>query len=320
MTPAGPSVQPTAPENSIGRPLHGVIAVPTTPCRAPGEIDPPAMMRLCQILSAKGCHGIFAVGSTGEMPLLDEDDRRALSVAAREGTGPQTTLYIGITGNGLKQSIRYAHYAAHDGADVGVAMVPDMFRFGQPEIIQYMRAIADASPIPVAIYHHMRMPTELAVDTVAELADHPNIVALKDTSGDFDRCRALIAATSGKSIAILQGSEKLIHDSILAGGAGCVAALAAVAPEWHVQLYQALRNGQEAEAIEWQRRIMDIFQLFLYPEIKSSFCYFPYALKIALRYRGWLEHVDALMVGWQPDEAFERKVTDHLRAIGLETA
>ena len=313
-------VQPAAKRAAADGRYAGVVAVPITPCRAPGEIDPAALTRLCQILSERGCDGIFAVGSTGEMPLLDEDDRRELAAAARRGTSAETTLYVGITGRGLKQTIRYANNAAQDGADVGVVMVPDMFHFSQPEMAQYMRAVADVSPIPVALYHHVRMPTELAVDTVAQLAEHPNIVAIKDTSREADRCEALAAATRGSSFAVFQGREAFIHGSLRAGAAGCVAALAAVAPEWHLELYRAFVNGQDAEAAAWQERLLRLCELFRMPELDRSFSYFPYGLKCALRCRGWLAHVDPLMVGGGPDEAFEEKVNNLLRSIDLAAA
>ncbi|MCC6125746.1 MAG: dihydrodipicolinate synthase family protein, partial [Pirellulales bacterium] len=139
-----------------GKRYGGVVAAIVAPHKPSGEVDPPAMRRLCRILADCGCHGVFAIGSTGEMPFLDEDDRRALTVAAREGLGTDAALYVGATGLGLKQTIRYAKNAAADGADVAEIMAPMIFQFGQAELAAYTRAVADACPIPLAIYHHKR--------------------------------------------------------------------------------------------------------------------------------------------------------------------
>src|SRR5690606_7499791 len=112
----------------------------------------------------------FVAASTGELVLLDEDQRRTITSAAREGVASRSLVYAGVSGHGLKQTLRYARNAAADGADVAVAMAPFFLRFSQPETLAYLRAIADASPIPVALYHHPRMPTPLDVDTVARAA------------------------------------------------------------------------------------------------------------------------------------------------------
>jgi 4-hydroxy-tetrahydrodipicolinate synthase len=275
------------------------------------------MQRLCRILVNRGCHGIFAVGSTGEMPFLDEDDRRSLTVAAREGMGAEAKLYVGVTGLGLKQTIRYAKNAAADGADVAVVMAPMVFKFSQTELAAYTRAAADASPIPVAIYHHLRMATPYEVETVAELANHPNIVAMKDTSNDLARLGRLIDATAGTALAILQGCESLFFDSLKIGAAGCVSALANVVPEWHVDLHRAYHAGNLAEAEINQRHLTALSEIFRHALSTPSFSNFTYALRRILQHRGWLERADGLMPGFVPAAEFEEVVLEYIRLMEL---
>jgi 4-hydroxy-tetrahydrodipicolinate synthase len=296
---------------------RGVVVAIIAPCLPSGEVDPPAMQRLCRILADHGCHGIFVLGSTGEMPFLDEDDRRALTVAAKEGLGAKATLYVGSTGFGLKQTIRYTKNAAEDGADVAVIMAPMIFKFSQAELAAYTRAAADASPIPVAIYHHMRMPTSYDVETIAELAQHPNIVALKDTSNDLTRFSRLIGATAGTGLAIFQGHENLFLDSLKIGAAGCVSALGNVAPEWHVALYRAHHGGNDTEAQIHQRQITALSRIFHHAASAASFSYFTYSLKRILQHRGWLEHAHGLMPGFKPSAEFDEVVMDHIRVMEL---
>ncbi|MBN2580631.1 MAG: dihydrodipicolinate synthase family protein [Pirellulales bacterium] len=287
------------------------------PCLPTGEVDPGATRRLCRILTDHGCHGIFVLGSTGEMPFLDEDDRRALTVAAREGVGARATLYVGTTGLGLKQTIRYTKNAAEDGADVAVIMAPMIFKFSQPELAAYTRAAADASPIPLAIYHHKRMPSWYDVETIAELSQHPNIVAVKDTSNDMTRLQRLIDATAGTDFAIFQGHENLFLDSLKIGAGGCVSALANVSPEWHVALYRAHFSGNATEAEIHQRQITALSQIFHHPFSSVSFSYFTYSLKRILQHRGWLEHANGLMPGFQPPTEFDEVILDHVRIMEL---
>ena len=307
----------SSPLSEPGRQYGGVVVAIVAPCLPSGKVDPPAMRRLCRILAEQGCHGVFVIGSTGEMPFLDEDDRRALTVAAREGLGNDATLYVGTSGLGLKQTIRYAQNAAADGADVAEIMAPMIFQFSQVELAAYTRAVADASPIPLAIYHHLRMPTPFQVETMAELARHPNIVAMKDTSNDPQRFARLIEATSGTGMALLQGCEHLILESLNAGAAGCISALANVAPEWHVALLRAQKAGDAAEAEHYQQKLASLQQIFRHELVATSFSYFTYALRRILQHRGWLEHAHGLMPGFKPLPVFDEFLLEKIRVLEL---
>lgn len=317
MLEIGPRRQPMSSPVATKR-YGGVVAVTVTPCRQPGEVDPPALTRLCRILGDHGCQGLFVIGSTGEMPLLDDDDRRRLIAAAREGTEADVVLYAGVAGTGLRQTIRYAHAAATEGADVAVLMVPLMFKFSQQEILAYVRAVADASPIPVALYHHLRMPTELAVDTVAYLAEHPNLVAIKDTSQDLDRFTQLVAATRPHRLAVMQGCEPLVYESLRRGGAGCVVALAGIVPEWLATLWRAHAAGDQAAAEQAERQLLKLCELFRLPALKQSFGYFGYMLKRALQFRGWLEQAAGMMPGLAPDTCLDRAIDEILGAAEVK--
>lgn len=297
---------------------RGVIPAVITPCKAPGQVDRPAMVRVCKTFSQQKCNGVFIIGSTGEMFLLDEEERRAMTEAAREGAGNTTLVYAGISGTGLKQVIRYARYAAADGADVAVFMVPFSVKFGQAEIYDYIRAVADASPIPVAMYHHLRMPTPIEVDTVARLAEHPNMIAIKDSSTDLERLKALVAAVQGTRLAVMQGCENLFLASLEAGANGCVAALGNVAPEWLVGLLDAWTRGDKDQARAMQDRILGLCKFFALEPLKQSFSNFSYFLKRCMQLRGWLKSAACLMPGYVPDPAFDAKVVELFREVAPE--
>jgi dihydrodipicolinate synthase/N-acetylneuraminate lyase len=295
----------------------GVVAAMVTPCKSPGVVDPAAMSHLARTLSAQGCSGLFVAASTGESALLDEDDRRALTIAARESVDSRTLIYAGVSGMGLKQTIRYANHAAADGADVAVIMAPLFFKVSQKELVNYLLAIAEASKIPIALYHHPRMATPLGVAAVAQVAMHANVVAIKDTSHSIERFRALVEATAGKPIALMQGNECLLLDSLQLGTAGMVTALAGVVPEWHIRLLEAVRTGDEPTANHWFGRIYELWKMFGFEQVSASISKFSLALKLALQRRGWLKELHCMLSGDSPDSSFEQIIQSHLVVSGV---
>ncbi|MCK5735929.1 MAG: dihydrodipicolinate synthase family protein [Spirochaetaceae bacterium] len=297
--------------------FYGVIPAQITPCIKPGIPDPEGMINLSRILINHGCHGLFVLGSTGGLPLLDDDQRSELIAAAREGAGTGAVLYAGITGCGAKQAIRYAKVAEQSGADVGVVMVPFFLKITQEGGIDYIRQIADVSPIPIGIYNHLRMPTFLNGDSLKQLADHPNIVAIKDTDTDLKSSLDRLHLVSDSSVSFFQGREPYLYESFLAGADGCVSALANIAPELHRKLYDAVKNGKYDEAKACQGKIDSLSRLFQLEETKTSFAAFTYSLRKVLEIRGWINNTYGLMPGFNPNEGYNQKIHEIVDEAGL---
>jgi 4-hydroxy-tetrahydrodipicolinate synthase len=278
--PAGmPSTAPTR-----SRP-HLIVAL-VTPFTADGAVDRPSLARLVAHLRAGGVNEFFAVGSTGEAPLLDESDRLAVIETVR-AAAPDGVLYAGVSGSGHKHAIRNARAAAAAGADFAVVMSPFFVALDQRQLGDFAWAIADGSPVPLAVYHHLRMPTPFAVPTVARLAEHPNIVALKDTNGgDHNRCAEILAATAGRPFQFFQGVEKLVLPTLAAGGHGCVVAQGCIAPRLYRDLFTAWENGEAGRAAELQGRIDALWSVFTRAEVRQSFAHFLHTLKLPLQQRG----------------------------------
>jgi 4-hydroxy-tetrahydrodipicolinate synthase len=300
-------------------PYSGVIAAMVSPCRRPGVIDPIATEKLCRNLAENGCDGVFVASSTGEALLLGEEERRQLTVAARKALTADTIIYSGVSGLGLKQTIRYASNAAEDGANVAVVMAPFLFKVSQSELVTYFLSIADASPIPVALYHHPKMATSIDVETIARVADHENIVAIKDTSPDISRAKAVIDAASGKRFSVFQGSERLLSESLQLGGAGMVTALAGFAPEAHAALYRAVRSHRHELAQKYQAYILKLWEILHFAPVYESISAFAYAVKVAAQQRGWLECTDVMMTGYEANADFRKSILDHLAANKMPT-
>lgn len=288
-----------------------------TPCRVPGEVDAAGVQRLSRELLRQGCDALFVCGSTGELPFLDEPDRRDIVRAARAACPRETPLFAGISGTGLKQAIRYAHAVAEDGADVAVVMAPFFLQLNQPQLAAHVLRIADASPIPVAAYHHRRMPSVFEVETVARLAQHPNVVAFKESSGDGERMARLMDATRGTHLRVFQGNEPLLLSSLRAGAQGCVTALANIAPDWHRNVVAAWLAGDLAAAQTWQDRLSELWKMFRFPTTSESFGHFLHTMKLTLHRRGWIASADSFVPGFASDPMFDQAILEHVKKAGL---
>jgi 4-hydroxy-tetrahydrodipicolinate synthase len=286
-----------------------LIAALVTPFTSGGEVDRGSLARLISHLRKGGIDEYFVVGSTGEAPLLDDAARLSIVETAR-AAGPAAFLYAGISGTGHRHAIRNARDAARAGADVAVLMAPHFLSLDQEQLAGFCTAVADESPIPLAIYHHVRMPSPFAVPTIARLAGHPNIVAIKDTNGgDHNRGAEILAATAGQSLLFFQGVEKLVLSSLEAGGHGCVVAQGCIAPQLFRALFNAWQSGDLPQARVLQERVTMLWSIFGRREVKQSFSHFLHTLKLPLYQRGVLATTfNALpRVVFEPE--FERMIT-----------
>ena len=295
------------------KPSPHLIAALVTPFTADREVDRASLTRLVACLQQGGIDEFFAVGSTGESPLLDEHDRLAIIETVR-AAAPDGFIYAGISGHGVRAAVRNAQEAARAGADAAVLMSPYFLSFDQAQLAAFCETVADASPLPLALYHHLRMPTAFAVPTVARLAAHPNIVAIKDTNGsEHNRCAEILAATAGRPFAFYQGVEKLALATLDAGGHGCVVAQGCIAPRLFRGLFAAWQAGSRVAADEAQRQITALWGIFSRREVRQSFCHFLHTLKLPLHQRGVLATTVCAMPGVRFDPEFEQMVTDFMR-------
>lgn len=279
-----------------------------TPCLEPGKIDLKSVRSLCEYLYREGATGVFAVSSTGEMPLMDARTRRQLLAAVREATGPAHTLYAGVSGTGVEQVLGYIGEATEEGAQVAVVMAPFFLKLDQDQFYDYARALADNSPLPLAFYHHLRMPTAIAEETVLRLAEHPNIIGFKETSGDGQRLKNLTRLLSRTDFRLFQGSEPMVLETLQLGGTGCVTALANIAPGLHRRLFDAFQQGRLSEAEQLQQQLNALWKIFRLPGVERSFGHFVQTLKLPLVQAGIIRSAATLLPGFSADDAFRRDV------------
>ncbi|HEU4830106.1 MAG TPA: dihydrodipicolinate synthase family protein [Gemmatimonadales bacterium] len=234
--------------------LNGILAAATTPFDEPGEVDVAAFRRNAEFLLDSPLAGLVLFGSTGEGVLVDREERGAMLAAAREMLG-ERLLLAGTGAESTRATIRLGRDAAQAGADAVLVQPPGFFRslMTTPALLDHYTRVADASPVPVVLY---QVPApfrsvDLDLPLIARLSEHPNIVGVKDSSGDVAALREL-ERTSGEGFAVIVGTAAVLQDALDAGACAGILALAAIAPHECTAIYRHWQSGEREEAARVQ--------------------------------------------------------------------
>jgi len=178
--------------------LEGIFAPVTTPFYADERIYfrkiEANMARYSRSLLA----GMVVLGSTGEAVALNDEETRDVLRVSAEATAPEKVLIAGVGRESVRATLELAEFAATLKYDAVLVRPPSYYggQLSPAAILHYFRSIADRSPLPVVLYYIPKfVPCEMPVEVVAELAQHPNIIGIKDSSGDVERIREIVAAT-----------------------------------------------------------------------------------------------------------------------------
>jgi 4-hydroxy-2-oxoglutarate aldolase len=181
--------------------LEGIFPAMTTPFYPDGRLYLRKLEHNVERYSRTPCAGLVVLGSTGEAVMLGDDETRDVLRHAAAAAAPDKVLLAGVARESLSETLRLADYAAEKQYDAILVRTPHYYAStylaaGAAPMLTYYRALADRSPLPVVLYSIPKFTNlELPVEVVAELAQHPNIIAIKDSSGSLDRIVALLAAT-----------------------------------------------------------------------------------------------------------------------------
>ena len=207
--------------------------------------------------------GIVVLGSNGEAPLLDETESDEVIAAARERVPGERLLLAGTGRESTRAAAAAARRAGALGADAVLVRTPSYFK-GQLTVeafVAHYTAVAEASPVPVVLYNFTALTgVTLPVEAVSRLAEHPNIVGMKESGSDLRFVAALVDHTPD-DFSVLAGSAPAFYASLLVGAAGGVLALACVVPDLCVELYELVQANRLPEARELQRQLTPLAAL-----------------------------------------------------------
>lgn len=238
--------------------LQGIFAPVTTPFVTGSEdLDLAGFARNVQGHIAEGLSGVVVAGSTGEAALLSEDERRALVAAARAHTPAGKLVIAGCGGESTRQTVARTKAAKEAGADAVLVVAPHYYAnaMTEPLLRAHYRRVADESPLPVVLYNIPKyMHFALSPELVAELAQHANIVGIKDSSGSLDSLKGFLRA-QGDGFSVLTGSGSGLQAGLEAGARGGILAVSLFAAEFALQVFRAVPAGDAATATAAQARL-----------------------------------------------------------------
>jgi 4-hydroxy-2-oxoglutarate aldolase len=235
--------------------IAGVLAPLCTPFDPKsGDVAPGAVTTNIARLLADGLSGFLMAGSSGEAPLLERDEQRRLIATARAAIPAERHLLAGTGAESTRQAIALARDAAAERADAVLVRPPSYFTAGHStaSLAAHFRAIADASPIPVLVYNipkYARLP--LAPELLSGLAAHPNIVGVKDSSGDPENLAAYRRAVPEWTV--LVGSASLLRHALALGCDGGIVGVACFAAKACVDLATLCARGDAGAAAQQER-------------------------------------------------------------------
>ena len=228
-----------------------------TPFGEDEQVDARALRANLERWNRTGVSGYVALGSTGERVHLDEREYVEVIEAAREAVPREMLLLAGAGQHSTRASLRETQLAARAGADAVLLIPPHFYRGAMTTdvLFKHYNAVADASPLPVVVYS-IPQNTGLGVapELAARLAAHPNVVGIKDSSGDLLNLNETLRLAPD-DFAVLTGHGGIFYHALAAGARGGILAAACAAPRLAVAIQRAFERGAHEQALGMQRRL-----------------------------------------------------------------
>ncbi len=288
--------------------FKGVITALVTPFRD-GAVDEAAFKALVNHQVSEGVHGVVPVGTTGEAATLSHAEYRRVVELCVETVAGRVPVIAGCGSNDTAETIEMVRHAKAVGAHAALVVTPYYNRPSQEGLYRHYAAINEAVELPVVLYNvPTRTSVDLANETVARLAKLPNIVGIKDATGDVVRA-SLMRLTCGEDFALLSGDDPTALGYIAHGGHGCISVTSNVAPRACAQAMEAALSGDFPAALAWQDKLVRLHKaLFL----DAS----PAPTKFALAHLG--RCADELRLPMAPcAEAVKPAILDAMREAGV---
>ncbi len=243
--------------------FKGVITALVTPLSGQG-VDETAFAALIERQIAAGVHGLVPVGTTGETSTLShEEHKRVVSLCVEVAAG-RVPVIAGAGSNATDEAIDFTRHAKAAGADAALVVTPYYNRPSQEGLYRHYAALNDAVELPIFVYNvPSRTAVDIANDTLARLAALPNIVGVKDATGDMPRA-SFQRLHCGENWIMLSGDDPSALGYMAHGGHGCISVTANVAPSACAAFYEACLAGAWTQALALQDKLLRLHKaLFL---------------------------------------------------------
>jgi 4-hydroxy-tetrahydrodipicolinate synthase len=242
--------------------FRGVIPYLVTPLDADWRVRGAVLRRLCDDLIKAGVHGLAPLGSTGEFAYLNAQQRSEVVAISVEAAAGRVPVIAGVASTSTLDAVAQAKAYARAGVDGILAILEAYFPLKDDQVESYFRAIADATELPVVIYTNPNFQrSDLTLDVIERLAQHPRIVCIKDASNNTGRLLSILNRC-GDQLDVFAASAHIPTAVMMIGGKGWMAGPACVAPVQSVRLYELCQAGQWSAAMALQRRMWRLNEAF----------------------------------------------------------
>jgi len=245
----------------------GVFPASTTQFARDESLDVSATQKVVAALIDDGVDGIICMGTVGENCSLSAPEKRTLMSAIKEAAAGRVPVLSGVAENTCALAAQYARDAEKIGID-GLMLLPAMvYKSNRRETLHHYRTVAQATGLPIMVYNNpVSYGVDITVDMFGELADLPNIVAIKESSEDTRRLTELRRA-HGDRFVLFGGVDDIVLESLMLGATGWVSGLTNAFPRESVTLFALAKAGRYAEALAIYRWFMPLLRLDTIPTL-----------------------------------------------------
>lgn len=280
--------------------MKGIITPIVTPMNDDESINTAALREQVNRQIENGIHGLFCFGTNGEGYILDENEKKLVLETVISETNGRVPVYAGTGCVSTRDTIRQSKMAMAAGADILSIITPSFAAASQTELYEHYRTVAEAVDMPIVLYNiPARTGNALAPETVRRLSEIPNVIGVKDSSGNFTNILSYIAKTeSNPSFRVLSGNDQLILWTLKAGGSGAIAGCANVYPHVMASIYDSYQKGDWDEAKKYQDSIASFRDCFKYGNPNT-------VVKTAVALLGYPVGKCRAPFNWLPEEGVE---------------
>jgi 4-hydroxy-tetrahydrodipicolinate synthase len=247
--------------------LQGIFTPTLVPLDERGQIDEPELRRFISWLIEHGVHGLYPNGSTGEFTrFTPEERRRIVHIVCHEARG-RVPVLAGAAEANVAETVAACEAYAGMGAQAVAIVSPFYYKLTPESVYAYFAEVARHSPIDLTLYNIPMFASPIDVPTIRRLAEFPRVVGIKDSTGDLAFMMRLISAVRPlrPDFSFLTGWEAVLAPMLMIGCDGGTHASGNAVPEVTRRIYDLCRAGNYQEAMQWQYRILELFDAMLYP-------------------------------------------------------